>query len=191
MRLRRGIGPVRAIRTYSTDAPDGVRLLQLGKTREGGLLHVPAATAYWQVANRLHETTTFRDWVVIADVPAGPRQVGARFAAFARTFLVVVEPSWASALAARRVGRIARLHRGAEVCFVASKVRGAGDHKLVKRLVGEPVIASIPLDEEVVAAERRGVALLDAAPRSRAVRAIESLAQTLEARRLSPEVVRG
>ena len=36
-RLKPGIGPVRAIQRFATDAPDGVRLLQIGKTDKRGL----------------------------------------------------------------------------------------------------------------------------------------------------------
>src|SRR5712691_9573409 len=36
-RLRKGIGPVRAVQRYSTPAPDGIRLLQCGKVTAAGL----------------------------------------------------------------------------------------------------------------------------------------------------------
>jgi CO dehydrogenase maturation factor len=179
-RLRKGIGPVRAIQRFSTEAPDGVRLLTLGKADKDGLVHIQGSVlAYHDTVNRLHRAKTFRDWTLIADVPAGPRQVGAGFAAFARTYLVVVEPSWPSALAAGRVARVAAARSVPDVRFIASKVSGRGDVRHIERLVGATVIASIPLDDAVVHAERDGVALIDAAPKSDAVRAIERLAETL------------
>jgi CO dehydrogenase maturation factor len=179
-RLRKGIGPVRAIQRFSTEAPDGVRLLTLGKADKDGLVNIQGSVlAYHETVNRLQQAKTFRDWTLIADVPAGPRQVGAGFAAFARTYLVVVEPSWPSALAAGRVARVAAARSVPDVRFIASKVSGRGDVRHIERLVGATVIASIPLDDAVVHAERDGVALIDAAPKSDAVRAIERLAETL------------
>jgi CO dehydrogenase maturation factor len=180
-RPRKGIGPVRAIQRFSTKAPDGVRLLTLGKADKDGLVHIQGSVlAYHNTVNRLHRAKTFRDWIVIADIPAGPRQVGAGFAAFARTYLVVVEPSWPSGLAACRVARVARARSVDDIRFVASKVAGEEDVRHIERLVGAKVFASVPLDEAVASAERRGVALLDAAPEAEAVRAIEGLAEKLE-----------
>jgi septum site-determining protein MinD len=122
---------------------------------------------------------TFRDWTLIADIPAGPRQVGAGFAAFASTYLVVVEPSWPSALAGRRVARVARARSVDDLRIVASKVAGEEDLALVEELMGEAPFASVPLDEAVARAEREGTALLDAAPDSEAARAIGLLADRL------------
>jgi CO dehydrogenase maturation factor len=185
-RLRKGIGPVRAIQRFSTDAPDGVRLLTLGKADRDGLVHIQGSVlAYHETVNRLEQAKTFRDWTLIGDVPAGPRQVGAGFAAFAHTYLVVVEPSWPSALAARRVARVAGARSVTDVRFVASKVSGDADVRDVERLLDAEVFASVPVDEAVASAERRGVALLDAAPDSEAVSAISHLADRLEGRRLA------
>jgi CO dehydrogenase maturation factor len=180
-RLRKGVGPVRAIQRFSTEAPDGVRLLTLGKADRDGLVHIQGSVlAYHETVNRLHQARTFRDWTLIGDVPAGPRQVGAGFAGFARTYLVVVEPSWPSALAARRVARVALARSATDIRFVASKVSDGADVRCVEGLVDGPVFASVPLDQAVAAAERQGVALLDAAPDSDAVLAIERLADKIE-----------
>lgn len=179
--LRPGIGPVRAIERYSTAAPDGVRLLTLGKADTAGLKNIQRSSlAYHAVVNRIHEAKTFQDWALIGDVPAGPRQVGSRFAGFARTYLVVVQPTWQSALAGRRVARVARaVLPDGDVRFIASQTMGPEDRALVEEMVGEPVIADIPRDEAVAEAERQGLAPIDVAEDSDAVRAIKKLADTL------------
>jgi CO dehydrogenase maturation factor len=185
-RLRRGIGPVRAIQRFSTKAPDGVRLLTLGKADQEGLVNIQGSVlAYHETVNRLHQAKTFHDWTLIGDVPAGPRQVGAGFAGFARTYLVVVEPSWAAALAARRVARVARARSVDDIRFVASKVSDEEEVHRIEELVGAKLFACVPLDEAVARAEQDGVALLDAAPDAEAVAAIERLADRLEGRRLT------
>jgi CO dehydrogenase maturation factor len=188
-RFKQGIGPVRAIQRFSTEAPDGVRLLTLGKADKDGLAHIQGSVlAYHEAVNNIERAKTFKDWILIGDVPAGPRQVGAGFAGFARTYLVVVEPGWASALAARRVARVANARGVTDVRFVASKVDGKGDVRLVEKLVGKRVYGSVPHDEAVAAAERDGVALLDAAPESPVVAAIKRLADRLVARTLPEKV---
>jgi MinD-like ATPase involved in chromosome partitioning or flagellar assembly len=50
----------------------------------------------------------------------------------------------------------------------------------VADFVQEPVFAAIPADSEVATAERAGIALIDYAPKSPAVRAMGALARRLE-----------
>ena len=51
--LVKGVGPARAVQRYATDAPDGVRLLQIGKTDRRGLAPNRAShNAFYQVVHR-------------------------------------------------------------------------------------------------------------------------------------------
>lgn len=182
-RLRRGIGPVRAIERYSVLAPDGVRHLQCGKLDvEGRQAIMASINGYYQVIHRLPRSRSFKQWTVIGDLPAGPRQVAYQWAPYADTFVLMVEPSWKSALTARRIARILRSKPGATVMPVASKVTDAGDLHRVEKMLGEPVVAMIPADRAVAIAERAGVAPIDHDPGSPAMRAINALAATLEVR---------
>ena len=52
--------------------------------------------------------------------------------------------------------------------------------------LGVPLVAIVPVDENVKRAERDGVALLDIAPDSPAVHAIERLADALDASSIEP-----
>ena len=177
---RKGIGPVRAVQRYATAAPDGVLLLQSGKTTAEGMAPVMGAvTVFYDVVQQLPRAPFFADWAVIGDLSAGPRQTAYGWATYATTIVVLVEPSWKSALTARRVARIARERANVSVLFVANKVERAGDAGAISRMVGEPVAVAIPEDPAVREAERRGAALLDAAPDGPAVGAIERLADRL------------
>ena len=183
-RLRKGIGPVRAIERYATAAPDGVRLLQCGKaTEEGTKPIMGAVNAFYQVIHRLPAARSLSGWQIVGDLPAGPRQAAFDWAPYADTYLVVVEPTWKSVLTARRLARLARA-RGAVVVPVASKV---GDETAVARIeamLGERVPAAVPADPAVSEAERLGVAPIDAAPEAPAVRAVAALAERLVERRI-------
>jgi CO dehydrogenase maturation factor len=184
-RLKPGIGPMRAVARYTTEAPDSVRLLQLGKADGNGLAGVDASVnAFLHLVRRMHATPSLHAWTIVGDLPAGPRHPSAGFSVYARLYVVIVEPSSQSVLTARRIAHLVRTYRGAEVVFVASKTAGAGDRRRVETLLGERVALAVPSDPAVAAAERAGLAPLDAAPRSPAVRAIERLADGLQSRRL-------
>ena len=184
-RLRPGIGPVRAVERFSVPAPGGVRLLQLGKANKEGLNRVlGSVNAFYAVAHRLAEAKAPHGWTIIGDLPAGPRHAAAGFAAYARGYIVVVEPSSQSVLTARRVARIARDHLDARAAFVANKVQSPEQGRRLERALGEPFAGTIPADAGVAAAERRGESPFDAAGDSAAVAAIEGLADAIEARTL-------
>jgi CO dehydrogenase maturation factor len=176
-RRRKGIGPVRAVQRYATPGPDGVLLLQSGKTGAEGMAPVMGSVnVFYDIVQRLRATPYFREWAIVGDLSAGPRQAAYRWADYADTFLLVVEPTWKSALTARRTARIVRSRGDVAVRVVANKVRDDGDEAAVARMVGEPVFAAVPADEAVMEAERRGIALTDYAPDSAAARAIADLA---------------
>ena len=178
-RLRKGIGPVRAVQRYAKPAPDGVRLLQCGKQGADGLEPIMGSIrACYAVIHRLEEARALGDWDIVGDLPAGPRQPAFDWAPYADTFLVVAEPSYKSALTARRTARIVR-SRGRRTLLVANKVAGAAERHRVGELVGEEPFAAVPADEAVASADRRGVALIDDAPSSPAALAIERLVDDL------------
>lgn len=178
-----GLDATRAAQRFAIAAPDGVRLLQRGKTGPDGSRPVTAASkAFWEIVHGLVDAPEFRDWTLIGDLPAGPHQISRDWAPYAQTYVVVVQPAVQSALTARRVARLARLQTpGAAVVFVANRVRGEGDIQHVQRLVGEPVFAAIPADDDVAAAERVGVAPIDHAPDAPAIIAVQELVTRLEA----------
>jgi CO dehydrogenase maturation factor len=186
-RLRPGIGPARAVARFSTPAGDRLRMLQLGKAGKDGLRPVNGSVmAFLEVVRRLPEARSLRELTIVGDLPAGPRHLVAGFAPYARLLIVVVEPGAQAALTARRCARFAREHAGADVLLVANKIARPAHRRRVEELLGEPVELSIPVDHALAAADRAGRAVLDAAPDSSAVRAIEDLARAVEERKLAP-----
>lgn len=180
-RLRPGIGPVRAVQRYSTEAPEGIRLLQLGKTPKDGIAPIlGSVNAFYRVVHRLPKAQTFRDWTLLGDLPAGPRQAAFDWAPYAETFVVVVQPGSQSMLTARRVARIARMRRNAKALFVVNRVSSEDDVRMVEDMLGEPAFATVPVDEDVAVAERMGVAPIDHAPDAPAIAAIRDLVAKLE-----------
>lgn len=186
-RLRKGVGPVRTVQRCTTPAPDGVRLLQLGKVDADTdvAAFTGAALTFHEIVGKLGESRTARRWTLIGDLPAGPRHLAAGFASYARGALVVVEPTSQSVLAARRCARLAREHMGRPAWYVANKVRDDAGRRRLVRMLGEEPVAWIPHDPVVAAAERDGLAAITAAAGSPAVATIERLAADLDQRRLA------
>lgn len=179
-----GVDATRAAQRFATTAPDGVRLLQRGKTGGDGSGPLTGASkAFWEVVHGIVNAPEFRDWTLIGDLPAGPHQIARDWAPYAQTYVIVVQPTVQSALTARRVARLVRLRTSHDaVAFVANRVRGERDLRHVERLVGEPLFAAIPADDDVAAAERIGVAPIDHAPDAPAIAAVQELVALLEAR---------
>lgn len=187
-RLRRGIGPVRAVQRFSRIAPDGVRVLEVGDQAAGGEPSItPAVQAFYQVIHGLPGARALRAWTMVGDHPAGPRQTAHDWAPYADTVLVVAEPTWKSALTARRLVDLADA-RGAAAVLVPTKVAGPDDASFVEGVVGRSAAATVPADEAVAATDRQGVALIEHAPTCPAVLAIEELLDRLAAGRV-PSVV--
>lgn len=185
-RLKKGVGPVRAVQRFSTLAPDGVRVLEVGDHPTIDVKSVtPAVQAFYQVIHGLPEAKALQGWTMIGDHPAGPRQTVHDWAPYADTLLIVAEPTWKSALTARRLADIAR-QREARTIVVASKVKSDDDIERVARMTREPVGAAVPADEAVAASDRMGVALLDHAPESPAVSAIGDLVEALVTDKVTP-----
>lgn len=155
-------------------APDGVRLLQLGKMHGTAGELQASQFAYRAVAHDLPE-----DLEVIADLPGGTRQAFFGWGDFADTLVVVVEATAASMLSARRLARLGTTDGGPHVVAVANRVRADGDAERIATSTGLEVVGEVPWDDQVAAVERRGQAPVDACPGAPAVAAISSLVTRL------------
>ncbi len=179
-RLRDGLSPADAVERYAILAPDGVRFLQFGKLAAGPEANPGALfrsqNAFRQIVLGLPDGR----WSVVGDLPGGTRQPFYGWAGFARTVLVVAEPSAKSVLSARRLARMANFEQAPErILVVANKVRRPGDAETLARRTGLAAAGAVPWDEEFADAERAGLAPIDVAPDSPAVRAVQSLVEGL------------
>ena len=181
-RFAAGVGPVRAVQRFSTGAPDGIRLLQVGKTTKDGHGPVMGATqGFHMTIHGLDRSRTFDDWVLLGDLSAGPRQAAFDWAPYARRLLLVVEPTRQSMMTARRVRRIAaQAHPGVAFSLVVNKAARPQDAEEIGAFLELEPLGVVPADEAVRTSERFGVALIDFAPDAPALRAIERLADALE-----------
>lgn len=103
---------------------------------------------------------------------------------FVDHLVVVVEPYAKAIETARRTIPIAAELGIPRTSVVANKVRDPEERRIVERFceeMGTELIAVVPYDEAVRAADRDGVAPIDSAPGSPLVRAVNDLVRALEA----------
>ena len=163
----KGAGPVRLVERFAAHAADGIRFLELGKLPGG--VEPSVTVAFRHVMERFRRP----GWTVVADLAAGTRQPMFGWAGVATVRIVVVEPTPKSTLTARRLAKVA-------THVVANKVTSESELETIAREVPLPLLGVIPYDETVIDAERQGIAPIDFAPRSSAVKAAMELAERLE-----------
>ncbi|MHB1533328.1 MAG: nucleotide-binding protein [Acidimicrobiales bacterium] len=163
--LAEGLSPSEAVESYAEEGPDGVRFLGLGKIGS-----VDKEAPKRSMAAVMQILLGFGDpgWDVVADMEAGPTTPFERYHSFSDEVLVVVGPAWRSAMTARRLLTLVG-PRPFEV--ISNRFRDEPDHP------GLDPRARIPFDPDVVEAERRGLAPLDACPDAPAVTAVRQLAE--------------
>lgn len=174
-RLRSDLSSVEAVLQYATEGPDGVRFLQLGKTRGGFGEGRRSQQAFLPLVKGL----PLHSWHLIGDLPGGTRQPFFGWGRYARTMVVVAEPTPASLLSARRLARLGETETAPRVVVVANKTRSPSDVDLIARKTGLPVIAEIPFDQAMGTADRQGQALIDRDPQSPAVLGVDLLLTAL------------
>jgi CO dehydrogenase maturation factor len=173
---------------YGTSAPDGVRLLVMGKVEHAGRgckcrAH---AVARYVIADLLEYAGTDRELVV--DMEAGLEHLSRGTTRNVDVLLAVAEPYYRSLETARRVYELAQELGIDQVRMVANKVRGEEESEAIHAYAerhGLALIAEVPFDEAVLQADLAGKPLLDVGgPGSLAVREIDRLAESLAGARI-------
>lgn len=118
----------------------------------------------------------------IVDLEAGLEHLSRGTARHVETLLVVGEPYFKSLETARRSFSLASDLGIAHVCMIANKVRTPRDEETVRDFAarrGLPIAAVVPYDDAVVAADERGIALIEYRPDAPSVAAVRRLADDL------------
>lgn len=165
--LRAGADPHDVGLRHAAHGPDGVRFLSVGK-----ISAADKAVAKRTITATSELLTGFGEpgWDVVGDLEAGPSTPFMRYHEFADIVVVVVTPTWVSALTARRLLPIV------DRVPVVVVGNGYGDEPEHPGL--QPLLR-IPHDPAVAEAERLGLAPLDHCPDAPAVAAVGRLAERL------------
>ena len=103
---------------------------------------------------------------------------------YADLLLVVLQPTGKVMLTADRMHRLAVDLGIAEIAFVGNRA-GEADRQRLEDFAaerGRELLAIIPEDDAVLHADQQGLCVLDYAPQSPAVRAIQGLAEKIDAK---------
>lgn len=128
--------------------------------------------------------------VVVADMEAGLEHLSWAGGTLRHVdlLLIVAEPQSKVLLTATRAHRLAHQLGIERVAFVGNRARPGDEARLqaFADSLGSDLVAVVPEDPAVTAADRAGRCPLDSSPDSPAVRAIQRLADGLEERYLTP-----
>jgi CO dehydrogenase maturation factor len=118
----------------------------------------------------------------IVDLEAGLEHLSRGTARHVETLLIVGEPYFKSLETASRSFALAKELGIGQIRMVANKVRTPRDEDSVREYAarhGLPIATVVPYDDAVVAADERGMALIEYGPSAPSVAAIRGLAEDL------------
>lgn len=181
--LHQSVGQM--VADYGVQAPDGVQLLVMGKVLKASIgcrceAHAVARGITDHLLSGTGEAAVAD--VTVLDMEAGLEHLGRGTVEHVDVLLIVVEPYYRALEAGTRIRDLAVQFNLPRIAVVANRIRTTDDRQAVAQYCKEhalDLVAVIPYDEAVVAAEQRGVAAIDFAPHSPAVEAIGALADVL------------
>ncbi len=119
------------------------------------------------------------DQTVVADLEAGIGTLTRLAEKTVDAVLIVVEPTPKSLEVGARAAALAAEKSLGRVIVVANRVRDEKDLATMRATFGDVEMISVPDDPAIAAADREGVAPLDASPDAPAVRALVALGESL------------
>jgi CO dehydrogenase maturation factor len=181
--LRLTMERARVLSEYAADAPDGVKLIVMGKPADGSAGSGCMCASHRAVRGLIAELTDVGEHT-ITDMEAGLEHLKRGTARNVEAMLIVAEPYYRSLEAASRTFSLANELKIPHVYAIANKIRNPADHDAVHSYCaqhGMPVIGEVPFDEQFVAAEQAAQAPADFAGGSPGMRAIEAIADRVTA----------
>ncbi len=176
------------IADYGAQAPDGVQLLVMGKVLRASIgCRCEAHAVARAITDHLLSgagTVDVAD-VTVLDMEAGLEHLGRATVEHVDLLLIVVEPYYRALEAGARIRDLALQLDLPGIVVAANRIRTPDDLKAVTQYCKDhdlDLVATIPYDEGVLAAEQQGLAPIDFAPESPAIEAINALAQALKQR---------
>ena len=171
----------RVLGEYAAQAPDGVKLIVMGKPADGSAGSGCMCASHRAVRGLIAEMTDAGEHT-ITDMEAGLEHLKRGTARNVEAMLIVAEPYYRSLEAASRTFSLANELKIPHVYAVANKVRNDADREAIETYCkqhGMPVIGVVPFDAQFEAAEQAAQAPFDFAGGSAGVRAIEAVADRL------------
>lgn len=165
---------------FAVKGPDNVSLLVAGTVDIGGSgCMCPSATLLKTLMRHLILGT---DEAFVMDMDAGIENLGRGTTRGMDALLVVAEPGRRSLEILGKIKKLAKDIDVGKVFAIGNKIASPDDEKMIEDWVnGEniPLLGSIPLDESIKEADRKGIAPIDLNLNSPAIEAIVAIKQQL------------
>jgi len=171
---------------YSLEAPDGVRLMTMGAPAHADEGCLCAAHAV--VSSLMKDLGGDADRLVVVDMEASPEHFSRGTVRYADVVCLVAEPYYRSLETVRRMADLAAELPVERIAVVANKVRTAQDHEAIAEFCERQdleLLGAVPWSEEVVAADRQRVPVIDWPAAAPVVNAVGAVAAVLGVRQAS------
>jgi len=165
------------IERFGIKGPDNVILIKFGEVKRGGTRCLCPEYAFLRAL--LSHLILGRKDVVILDMVAGLEHMSRGAARGIDLMLCVVEPTVKAIDVALQIHKLSKDINIKRFEFIANKIRKESDNEFIKKYIKTNIFEAIPYDEAVAEADALGISLLDYAPNSPAVKAIERLKNKL------------
>jgi CO dehydrogenase maturation factor len=171
--------PVRQVlSTHAVQVNDGVLLLRMGRPEhadEGCMCSMHAT-----VGAVVQDLASVPNTVTVLDLEASPEHLGRGTARNSDLLILVAEPYFRSLEAVRLQARLAAESPIKRMVVVANKIRNDADRHAIEEFCLRErlsMVGAIPWDSAVLDADAARTSLIDFAPGSSAIRAIESVVE--------------
>ena len=167
--------------TFGQEAPDNVTLLIVGKPEQAGTgcmcgLHTVVRELIHSALTSENEAT------MVVDTEASLEHMKRGTSRYVDRMYMVVEPYYRSLEAAGRFAEMARQLGIKEVSAIANKVRNEEEADAIREYCAQinlPIAVFVPYDENITAADLKGVSIMDYDNNSKAVQAIQQFVKSL------------
>lgn len=167
--------------TYGQEAPDNVMLLIVGKPEQAGTGCM--CGSHTVVRELIHSAlTSENNAAMVVDTEASLEHMKRGTSQHVDKMYMVLEPYYRSLEAAGRFAEMARQLGIKEVEAIANKVRTKEEEDAIKEYCNKinlPIAVMVPYDENVTAADLKGVSIMDYDKDSKMIKAIESFVNGL------------
>jgi len=167
--------------TFGQEAPDNVTLLIVGKPEQAGTGCM--CGSHTVVRELIHSALTSEfNAAMIVDTEASLEHMKRGTSKHVDRMYMVVEPYYRSLEAAGRFADMARELGIKEVAAIANKVRNEEEADAIKEYCAKinlPIAVFVPYDENITAADLKGMSIMDFDKNSKAVQAIQQFVKSL------------
>jgi CO dehydrogenase maturation factor len=165
---------------FGVSGPDGTRLLVLGTVKSAGSgCMCPANTLLRAL---LRHILLQKNEAIVMDMEAGLEHLGRGVVRGVDAILTVLEPRPSSLRVYESIAVLARQLGIRNIMPVGNKIDGTAEEEFLRQEIeafGDKLAATIPYDVNIIGAEMSRIPLLDYAPDTLSVKAIDDLKQTL------------